>query len=250
MPALNRLLSAVMLAVILAIVLGGNVSAVGPYVPSADTYTDRNNVNSNHGSDNSLLLSASNLEGCVETTYLWFKFDIPSTGTTIDSARLALTFLSSGCGTVDLELRSSADTSWSETGLTWSNQPELEAEVLATATDVTLGSTATLSSTTFAAYLNTRQGQTVSLVVRADCGGSVSESVALELRARESGSAGASLTLLDPNAVTLHSLTARSVGSPVLLGFFISTAAVVALILLEGRHRLAAQPDEFATKSR
>ena len=195
MRALKRLFSAGMLVAIVAILAGGTTVAQGPYAPSADTYTDLNAPDANHGADQHLLLGASNLAGCVETTYLWFKFDIPSAGSTLANANLAL-MLGPGAGTVDLELRSSTDTSWSETELTWSNQPAPDADVLATATGVTPGSTATLSSANLAAYLNARQGQTVSLVVRADCDGSVSTSVALALKAREHpDGSGAILTL-------------------------------------------------------
>jgi hypothetical protein len=195
MCALNRIFSAGVLVAIVAILAGGNAVAQGAYVPSADTYTDLNAPDANHGADQHLLLSASNLAGCVETTYLWFKFDIPSAGSTIADASLALT-LGPGAGTVDLELRSSADTSWSETGLTWSNQPALDPNVLATAAGATPGSTATFRGAALTAYLNARQGQTVSLLVRADCDGVVSTSVALALQAREHpDGSGATLTL-------------------------------------------------------
>jgi len=234
MRALRRLLLAGVLVTVLAVAGGGNAGAVGPYAPTADTYTDRNYQDDNYGSEQNLNLSASNPGTCVATTYLWFKFAIPSTGTTINTASLALTF-GSGSGTADLELLSSADTSWSETGLTWSNQPALDSPALATATGATSGSTATFSSAALADYLNARQGQTVSLVVRANCSGSVSTSVALPLRARENPSgSGASLALFGPNAVTLRSVTAGSVSSGALpsLASGITAAAVMALIFL------------------
>lgn len=233
---LSRLLVAGMAAMMLALLPARSAVAVGPYSPSADTYTDQNNPDTNNGNDELLLLSATNTAegGCVETTYLWFKFDIPSTGTTIDNASLELVFESTGSGTTDLELRSSADTSWSETGLTWNNQPALEDDVLSTATGVTPGSTATFSDAPLATYLNARQGQTVSLVVRADCGGSVSTSASLELRSQEhtSGS-GASLSLYGPTAVTLVSLTARSAhSSPSLPPIVIAVGGILALFVL------------------
>jgi hypothetical protein len=120
--------------------------------------------------------------------------------------------------------------------LTWSNQPALDSPALATATGATSGSTATFSSAALANYLNARQGQTVSLVVRANCSGSVSTSVALPLRTKENPSgSGASLALFGPTAVTLRSLTARSVGSaalPSLATGITTVAAVMALIFL------------------
>jgi hypothetical protein len=118
--------------------------------------------------------------------------------------------------------------------LTWNNQPGLETGVLGTVAAVMPGSIATFSSAALATYLNARQGQPVSLVVLADCDGSWStESVALDLRARESPSgSGASLALLDPNTITLLSLTARSVGSAVLPGFPTGAAAGSAIVLI------------------
>jgi len=235
MRAVRRLLLAGVIVMVLTVAGGGNAGAVGPYAPTADTYTDINNQTANHGTEQNLLLSASNLESCVATTYLWFKFAIPSTGTTINTASLALTF-GSGSGTADLELLSSADTSWSETGLTWSNQPALDSPALATATGATSGSTATFSSAALASYLNARQGQTVSLVVRANCSGSVSTSVALPLRSKENPSgSGASLALFGPTAVTLRSVTARSVGPaalPNLATGITTAAAIITLIFL------------------
>lgn len=195
MRLLNRLLAIGVVIAMLAPQVSANTAVSGPLLPAADSYTDVNAQDANHGEDQHLLLSASNLTSCVETTYLWFKFDVPSTGATITDASLNLTF-GPGAGTVNLELRSSEDTSWSEAGLSWSNQPTLDADALATTTSVTSGSTAELSSLGLAAYLNARQGQTVSLVVRADCEGSVSTSVALALQAREHPDGpAASLTL-------------------------------------------------------
>lgn len=199
---MKQLLSAILLAMAM-LSAAGHVAADGPYPPAADTYTDRNNTAANHGSDQNLLLSATNLAGCVETTYLWLKFDIPSTGATIAEASSSLTF-GVGAGTTDLELRSSADTSWSEADLNWSNQPVLEPDVLATATGISPGSTATFTGAALATYLSARRGQTVSLVVLADCHGSVPPLVALALPGRENASGSAAslaLTLACPDFV-------------------------------------------------
>ena len=84
----------------------------------ADTYTDINNPAVNHGSDTLLLLSASNNAGCVPVTYLWYQFSIQAIAQTIGQANLYLTF-ENICGGAPLcmELRSSSDTTWTESGL-------------------------------------------------------------------------------------------------------------------------------------
>jgi hypothetical protein len=180
-------------------------------LPSADTYTDRNNTSANFGTEQYSLLSASTLGGCTQTTYLWFKFDIP-TGTSVEHAALSLTFFTSGAGVSDLELRSSADTSWNEAdpgGLNWANQPALDPLVLSTATGAAPGGTVTFQDPDLATYLEAHLGETVSLVVRVDCGGSVAPSVALALETKENpAGAAAELEVTIPTSVTLSSFTA------------------------------------------
>jgi hypothetical protein len=110
-----RLISTTLLAGVLALGLSGNAAAQNPHLALADTYTDINSPAVNHGSDTSLLLSASNNAGCVPVTYLWYQFSIPATAQTIGQANLYLPFENIGGGaTVDMELRSSSDTTWTE----------------------------------------------------------------------------------------------------------------------------------------
>jgi hypothetical protein len=87
-----RLISITLLAGVLALGLSGNAAAQNPYLALADTYTDINSPAVNHGSDTSLLLSASNHAGCVPATYLWYQFSIPAIAQTIGQANLYLSF--------------------------------------------------------------------------------------------------------------------------------------------------------------
>jgi len=200
------------LAILLLPIIG--VTAAGPYTPTEDTYTDRNSPNDINGADENLLLSASTAgSSCVEATYLWFEFAIPATGTTIAAAGLELTIGATGSGSTDLELLGSTDISWSENSLAWSNQDAFVSSLTeyATATGASKGSVITLESQALADFINTNQGQSVTLVVRADCDGTVSPSVALSVASLENQSgSGAQLLLQGPNAVTLQELGARS----------------------------------------
>jgi hypothetical protein len=231
-----------MMLVVGVLILGssGNVAAQNPHLTSADTYTDINNPTVNHGSDTLLLLSASNLAGCVPVTNLWYKFDIPDVPTTIGTANLYLTFETFGSSnTLDMELRSSADTTWSETALTYSNQPAFEATVLATAASVPVGGTALFSSATLASYLNAHKGQTVSLIIRANCSDTVAVSANRGTRTKEHASgSGVYLDLFTPTAVSLADLTAASkpLTLPDVLGIGVIVIALVALVTLVRRH--------------
>jgi hypothetical protein len=186
-------------------------------LPTADTYTDLNSPNANYGNETGLLLSASNAAGCRETTYFWYKYTIPTYPQEITEATFFLVFFSVGSGTMDLELRSSLDTSWIESGtgsLTWNNQEVLETTVLATSPSVPPGGTVQFSGELLANYLDTHQGQTITLVVRADCDGTVSTNPARAALTKEntSGSA-ASIEVYEPTAVSLISFTASNSGS-------------------------------------
>lgn len=88
--------------------------------PSADSYVDSVNPGTNYGSALSLRVDASP----VQSTYL--KFDLsPYSGRTLTSARLRVTTTTAtASGSPGPEVvKSVADTSWQEGGLTYSNRP-------------------------------------------------------------------------------------------------------------------------------
>lgn len=210
-------LSALGIFSLLAIVFGlaGGALAQNPHIAVADTYTDSNNVDMNFGTQGALLLSATRVDAstCTATTYLWFKFTIPSTAQTIANATLNVTFFGSlGTGLLATELRSSADATWGETTLTWSNQPAFEATVLGTSPSVAPGGTAQYggSGSALATYLNNHKGQDVSLIVRADCSSTVDFYADRVVLTKESFNNGIGLDLFNPTAVGLLSFSGAS----------------------------------------
>ncbi len=188
--------------------------AVGPYLPSADTYTDITNKTVNHGADGTLLLFASNLAGCVPSTYIWLKIPVPDTMDTISTAILAIPLLSSGAGDMDLELRTIADSDfgWDEGSLIWDGQPALTAIVLATASNPAPGTDAVFQGPALEEFLDAHKGQEVTLVVRANCSGTVSPVAGRAVSSKEaSGVEGITLTLSGATAVSLTEMKATNI---------------------------------------
>ena len=203
----------VMLLGIIVLIPAQSASAVGPYTPIADAYTLVNDPDTNTGEDDYLLLSASNLDGCVPTSYVWFKFQVPNPTTTISYATLSVPIdaIYSGNESLDMELRSSSDTDWQESSITWSNQPDLDAEVLAIAPSTAAPSDALFTSAALAGYLNARKGQTVSLVVKANCNGNVYSEATRVIAARENTTANkVELVLQGPTNINLLDMKANS----------------------------------------
>jgi hypothetical protein len=211
---------------------GGPAYAVGPYVVVADAYTDINNVNVNHGSDQTLMISGTSAgASCTASTYLWLKFEVPATSADIGAdSQLSIPLLAGAGVLMDLELRSSGNTSWDENTLTWSNQPALDAQVLAIATNPAPGSDALFSGAEMAVYLNSHKGEVVTLVVLAHCP-NVGVAATRYVRAREftGGGSGIELVLYDPTVVRLQGLSGSTtegpVGLPILIG-------IVSLIMM------------------
>lgn len=223
------------LVVMLVIAMGGaQVSAVGPYGVLADAYTDINNVNTNHGSDQTFLLSGTSAgASCTASTYVWLKFQVPDTGTTIsENSQLSIPLLPGANVLMDLELRSSSNTSWDENTLTWSNQPALDAGVLAVATNPAPGSDALFSGLDMATYLNNHKGQVVTLVVLAHCP-NVGVAATRYLRAKEytGGGSGVELILQGPTVVDLQSLSGSALEGPISLPLTIVLACLLALMV-------------------
>jgi len=181
---------------------------VGAHEPIADTYIDRNYPTTNYGDQIGLFLAASNQGTCIETTYLLFKFNVPDT--TIGDASLYLDFApGTGSELMDMELRSSSDTGWIETGVTWNTQPALDATVLAISPSVGEGGTVEFTGATFVTYLNDHPGITT-LVVRADCPNVTTTPLGgtRGVYSRESEYVDAYIIMEDPTAVEIVGLNA------------------------------------------
>lgn len=213
-----------------------SVFAVGPYTPLADAFTLLNDPDINNGTENWLFLSASNADGCVPSSYVWFKFQVPDTSTTIRFATLSVPIDSIYTGTesLDMELRSSSNTSWEEDSIKWSNQPDLDDTVLATAPSTVAPNDALFSGTTFASYLNGKKGQIVSLVVKANCNGNVYIESTRVFPARENTSANkVELILQGPTNVNLVEMRAASNswnGRSVLFAVCVGLAAALFMV--------------------
>jgi hypothetical protein len=207
------------LVFILGFASATQVLAVGPYLPFADTYTNLNDEEpTNYGNEAFMQLSASNAAGCVPATYLWFKFNVPNPAVTIDYAELAVPFEDKGgADSLDMQLLASPVTNWVEkdpNGITWATQPDLQgAPVLATAASAPPGADALFISSALASYLDGKKGQVVSLVVRANCAGSVGTSANRVIRTREHASgSGVELTMRNggPSNIRLLSFASRN----------------------------------------
>ncbi|MGB9586205.1 MAG: DUF7594 domain-containing protein, partial [Anaerolineales bacterium] len=115
----------------------------------------------------------------------------------------------SGNENLDMELRSSPDTNWAESTLTWSTQPDLDPDVLATAASTVAPNDALFTSSEFASYLNDKKGQMVSLVVKANCNGNVAVEATRVIAARENTNANpVELILQGPTNVGLSEMKA------------------------------------------
>ncbi|MFT4071647.1 MAG: polysaccharide lyase family 8 super-sandwich domain-containing protein [Dysgonamonadaceae bacterium] len=94
-------------------------------VPLADTYVYDGSKNSNYGNDNSFVVKKDNA-GYQRSGYLKFSLADMEKGATLDSVRRVClhvypTQVNSGYANVNWALYAVADTTWSETGLTWNN---------------------------------------------------------------------------------------------------------------------------------
>ena len=118
----------------------------------ADTYVSKNSASSNYGTRTTLLVDGSP----VYITYM--KFDLTSlAGKTITSAKLRLRITDSSSSTQNIIAVS--NTSWSETGMTYKNRPDLGA-VQKTFPGGSAGSFIEIDITS---YVNTQLGSIFSL---------------------------------------------------------------------------------------
>lgn len=221
-----------------------SVFAVGPYTPIADAFTLLNDPNDNNGTVPWLFLSASNADGCVPSSYVWFKFQVPNPSATIAYATLSVPIhpVYDGDEKLDMELRSSPGVDWTEESLTWNNQPPLDPTVLATAPSTVAPNDALFFGDTFASYLNGKKGQTVSLVVKANCNGEVFIESTRVFAARENTDPQykVELILQGPTNVNLVEMRAASRswnGQSVLFAVFLGLAAALLMVRYGDRRK-------------
>jgi hypothetical protein len=118
------------------------VSTKVSFNATADSYVqDGTSASTNFGTVTPLLLKTTNTSGQKRDVY--FKFDLSGLSQSIVNAKLRISAALSAAGSVGTSGNSVTDTTWSESGITWNNKPAITAIP---------GSTATVTSTTFATY--------------------------------------------------------------------------------------------------
>jgi hypothetical protein len=145
---------------------GNSFTAAATFCPSTgsqtvtaseDSYTQEDNANSNHGSNNSLWVKSDN--GKVRRSYVKFPLPAIPGGCTVTSAVLRL-YVRTGPQARTLAVYR-AGAAWTEAGITWNNQPP------ATGTAVTAAYTApgwlqwTVTNHVTALYAGSNFGLTV-----------------------------------------------------------------------------------------
>ena len=113
-----------------AVISGGGYDLA----PVADAQVASGNPATNYGASTNIYVQSSSTSSYGDER-VWLKFDLSGipAGSTITSATLQLWNWKSTGASLPVEVRSSNDDSWTETGLNWSNQPALGG-ILATQT--------------------------------------------------------------------------------------------------------------------
>ena len=106
-----------------AAIVGGGFA----FTPVADAQVASGNPNSNSGTTTNLFVQGTTATGTFGIERDWLKFDLSSlpAGSTISSATLELWNWRSNGPSMPTEVRSSATDTWTETGITYANQPAL-----------------------------------------------------------------------------------------------------------------------------
>lgn len=106
-----------------AVVVGaGPASAAGvTFTPVADTYVQSDTATTNYGTSTQLVVDNSPVRR------LFLRFTVSGVSGTVTSARLRLRTISGNSGSdAGGTFRAMSNTTWSETGTTWNNQPALD----------------------------------------------------------------------------------------------------------------------------
>ena len=120
----------------------------GAFVATADSYTNQSKKTSNFGTVQTLL--SEKLSTAQKQTYL--KFTVPAISGTVTGTALRLNVTDP---TVDApKVFATASNTWTESGLTWNNQPLASGAALADAAGVAVG-TLTYSLSALAAVAGT-----------------------------------------------------------------------------------------------
>lgn len=95
-------------------------------LPSADAQVVSGSPSGNYGSAQNLYVQSAN-SGSYGNERAWLKFDLSALSGTVTGARLKLWCWKAAGASLPVVALGSADDSWTETGLTWNNQPNVAA---------------------------------------------------------------------------------------------------------------------------
>jgi len=248
MKRATQIISILIVLGFISMITVGLAFGQSPHYTTADAYTTINYPDDNFGTEPYLMLAASNTpdSGCVKTSFLWFKFNVPNPTTTISFATLSVPIdpIYAGNEALPMEVHSSSNTSWTETGITYNNSKDhVDATVLAISPSTPPGSDALFTSPELAAYLNAHKGQTVTLVVMANCAASpapATDAVRVVKALQHTDSSQVELLLQGPTAVEVKTLTARSPSlSTTIVSVSLLLSAIMLAIRLHKRQKLS-----------
>ncbi|WBB68621.1 DNRLRE domain-containing protein [Micromonospora sp. WMMD812] len=126
---------AVLVAATAAIVVTGATSASAAtltFTPAADTYVQSDTASTNYGTSTQIVVDNSP----VRRTFL--RFSVSGVSGTVTSAKLRLRTISGNSGSSNGgTFKAMSNTTWSETGTTWNNQPAIDGATLGSIGSVT-----------------------------------------------------------------------------------------------------------------
>ncbi|MFI7606516.1 DNRLRE domain-containing protein [Micromonospora sp. NPDC049366] len=119
---------AVLLAATAAFVVTGATSASAAtltFTPTADTYVQSDTASTNYGTSTQIVVDDSPVRR------LFLRFSVSGVSGTVTSAKLRLRAISGNSGSATGgTVRAMSNTTWSETGTTWNNQPSIDGATL------------------------------------------------------------------------------------------------------------------------
>ncbi len=192
-------------AVFTAVTLSGGVAnaATATFTPVADTYVDNSSTGTNYGTSGQLGVDNSPIKR------MFLRFTVSGISGTIGTVKLRVhtdnvSGAASGNGGT---FKGMSNTTWSETGTTWNNQPSIDGSTLGTLGAVAQNSWYEIDVTSYV----TGDG-TYSIGVTS------SSSDGADYDSRESGSSTAPQLVVTTDASPSPTPTSTSSGDPVLVG--------------------------------
>ncbi|TDC36963.1 DNRLRE domain-containing protein [Micromonospora sp. 15K316] len=134
-PSVTMGTVAVLLAATAAVVMTGGTSAsaaTATFRPVADTYVQNDTTSTNYGTSTQIVVDNSPVRR------MFLRFTVSGVSGTVSSAKLRLRTISGNDGSsAGGTFRAMSNTTWSETGTTWNNQPGIDGATLGSIGSVT-----------------------------------------------------------------------------------------------------------------